>query len=211
MRLKYKKAVIAAGVILLLSSLANAQRGEVTVALNEPFFDALLDAVYQNFDAPEFLLGGQPSDKCSESIRVLRERGRVRTAFRFRNNNIAMPLAFTGKYAAPLLGCIDFAGTADAVFDVEFDRENQRLVGRARAKDVNLAGTGGIGSSVVARLVQRTLDRRLNPIEIIRLDKLGFLVPILDKGNLKMTATGVRTDVINSALNITIQYEFSKP
>jgi hypothetical protein len=29
---------------------------EVTVSLNEQFFDSLLDAIYKNFDAPEFPL-----------------------------------------------------------------------------------------------------------------------------------------------------------
>jgi hypothetical protein len=207
----FKKWLTLIGFVLVCSAAANAQKADVTVTLNEAFFDALFDAVYHNFDAPEFVIGTQPTEKCSESIRILRERGRVKTAFRFRGGNIVMPLAFTGRYDPPLLGCMDFAGTAEAILDVEFDRENQRLIARAKARDVNLAGTGGIGGSLVARLVQGTLDRRLNPIEIIRLDKLGFIVPVLDKGNLRMTATAARTEVVNSTLNITITYEFSRP
>ena len=42
--------------ILVFASLTSAQTAEVTVSLNEHFFDALLDAIFKNFDAPEFPL-----------------------------------------------------------------------------------------------------------------------------------------------------------
>jgi len=106
---------------------------------------------------------------------------------------------------------MEFAGTADAVLDVQFDRENQRLIGKVRATGVNLSGTSGIGSSLIARLVQGSIDKSLNPLEIVKLDKLAFIVPILDRGSLRMEATSVRTEVVGNALNITVGYQFSKP
>ena len=60
---------------------------------------------------------------------------------------------------------MEFAGTADAVLDIQFDRENQRVIGKVRATSVNLSGTGGIGSSLIARLVQGSIDKSLNPLE----------------------------------------------
>lgn len=35
--------------VFLLVSVASAQKAEVTISLNEPFFDALLDSVFQNY------------------------------------------------------------------------------------------------------------------------------------------------------------------
>ena len=42
--------------VLLLISSAQAQQAEVTIQLNEPFFEALLDALFKNMNAPEFPL-----------------------------------------------------------------------------------------------------------------------------------------------------------
>ncbi|MEO6589674.1 MAG: hypothetical protein ABIP06_10245, partial [Pyrinomonadaceae bacterium] len=38
----------------LLASAAKAQTAEITIQLNEQFFDALLDALFQNGGSPEF-------------------------------------------------------------------------------------------------------------------------------------------------------------
>ncbi len=42
--------------VLMLSAFSNAQTAEVTVSLNEQFFDVLLDALFKNFNPPEFPL-----------------------------------------------------------------------------------------------------------------------------------------------------------
>ncbi len=43
-------------VILILASTGKSQTAEVTVNLNEQFFDALHDAIFKNFNPPEFPL-----------------------------------------------------------------------------------------------------------------------------------------------------------
>jgi hypothetical protein len=74
------------------------QKTEVTISLNEQFFDSLIDAIYQNSPPPEFQLSsGQPqrtdqtsgnafasktSAACS-SVTLLRENRSVRTASDF--------------------------------------------------------------------------------------------------------------------------------
>jgi hypothetical protein len=40
-----------------VGSAANAQTAEVSVALNEQFFDVLLDAIFKNFNAPGISAG----------------------------------------------------------------------------------------------------------------------------------------------------------
>jgi len=134
----------------------------------------------------------------------------VRTAVRFREGRILVPLAFSGNYAPPFVGCVEFAGWAESVIDLEYDQAGQRLIGKARVLNVNLNGTGGVGGTLIARLIQGSIDKKLNPIEILRLDKVSFGVPIQNAGNIRMKALGVTPEVANGSLNIRIAYEFSK-
>lgn len=206
----HKRLVACILAFLILSSSILAQKAEMTVSLNEAFFDSLLDSVYQNFDPPSFPIKAVKTSGCDESIRIVREMNGVRTAVRFREGKIYMPLAFTGKYSAPFVGCVDFAGWAETTMDLEFDREGQRLIGRARVLNVNLNGTGGVGGSMIAKMLQSSIDKKLNPVDIIRLDKLSFGFPIQNTGNLKMRATDIRPEISASQLNLYIGYEFLK-
>jgi hypothetical protein len=245
-----KKVLSLMFVLFLSASFARAQTAEVSIQLNEKFFDALLDAIFKNASPPEFPIAGINSSRedrqarsqektsakddslfrntkiafregsasqlpggvfsdCPETIRLQREIDGVKTAVRLRDGKINAPLAFTGSYNPPLIGCIDFSGVAETTIDLEFDRQRQALVGRATVSSVNLSGAGGIGSSVIAGLVQGSIDRKINPIEIIKLDKISFVVPIQNSGSLKMKATGIKTEVVNGAINVRVQYEFN--
>jgi len=239
----YQKIITAGLAVFLFVSAAAAQKAEVTVSLNEAFFDALLDSMYQNYDPPEFSVagafpkGGQiaPATRnmsgvyafsfaetastaakrsaqpvCSETVKILREMSGVRTAVRFREGKIYVPLAFSGNYNPPFVGCVEFAGWAESVVDLEFDQSGQRLIGRARVQSVNLNGTGGVGGTLIAKLIQGSIDKKLNPIEILRLDKVSFGVPIQNTGNIRMKAVGIIPEISNGMLNIRIAYDFLK-
>ena len=212
---------------------ANAQTAEVSVTLDEQFFDALLDAVFKNFPAPEFPLAkndapsinqnppsamtsfaGKAANRkpvCRESVRLLRQIGDARTAVRFRDGKIYAPLAFAGSYNPPLLGCVEFQGYAETNITLEYDRQSGKLFGRVRVLSVNLGGLTSLASGVLARLVQASIDKKINPIEILQIDKLSFLVPIQNAdGALRMKANGVRPEILNGALRVNVTYEFSK-
>ena len=237
-----KKRVLAlAFSILSLVSVAKAQQqAEVTITLNEQFFDALLDAMFKNTTPPEFPIaqGARPSSFvlrpsmvssfngqqtinkgrrtndegqiCNEVIRLKRENEGVKTSVRFREGKISAPIAFSGSYNPPLIGCVDFSGVAETNIDLEFDRQRQALIGRATVLSVNLTGTGGIGSGILARLVQNSIDKKINPIQILPLEKVSFVVPIQNAGNLRMKAVGVKHEITSGALNVRIAYEFQK-
>ncbi len=249
--------------LLLCVSFVKAQQtADVTITLNENFFDVLLDAVFTNLQNPSFPLaeniqedekgrsgerdldsavragnygfsGKIPGRKkfsdsgflktnfinenqtspnvfCDESIRLMREIDSVRTAVRFGNGTINAPIAFTGSYNPPLIGCINFQGWADSTIELEFDQRTQTLIGRARVSDVRLSGTGGVGSSLIARLVQSSMDKKINPIQILQMDKVSFVVPVQNAGSLKMKAVGMRHEIVNGAMNVHITYQFSK-
>jgi hypothetical protein len=207
----YRQTFAALLAVFLFVSVAAAQKAEVTVSLNEAFFDALLDSVYQNFDPPQFQISNsEGSATCSESVKILREMNGVRTSVRFRDGKIYVPLAFSGNYNPPLIGCLDFAGWAESNLELEFDKANQRLIGRVRVLNVNLNGTGGVGGTVIARLIQSSIDKKLNPIEILAIDKMSIGVPIQKSGNLNMKAVAVTPEIGNGVVNIRIGYEFRK-
>lgn len=228
-------------VFCLFAGFAKAQTAEVSIQLNEQFFEMLLDALFQNGGSPEFPISQlqkeekgrereeekisfinanyetqRPKNKdqkpvCNESIKLLRETGNVKTAVNLRDGRISVPIAFTGNYNPPLIGCIEFSGVAETNIVLEFDQQRQALVGRAKVTNVNLNGTGGIGGSVIARLVQSSIDRKINPIEIIKLDKVSFTIPIQNAGNLRMKAVGINHEIGNGVLNIRVAYQFLKP
>lgn len=232
-----KRVLILIFTVCSLASFANAQKAEVAITLNEQFFDALFDAIFQYAAPPEFPIGKmalsdyQPDGPsypggstlfgaalgwstleapCNESVRLLRETNGTRTSVRLRDGRITAPLAFSGSYNPPLIGCVDFAGVAETNIDIEFDPNGQRLIGRAKIANVVLNGSGGVGSGLIARMVQNSIDKKINPMEIIKTDKLSFVVPIQNSGSLKMKATGLRHEIGSGSLNIFIAYEFQK-
>lgn len=225
-----RKLITILGLILLGSAITAAQRPEVTISLNESFFDSLFDAVFENSPPIEFPIaavdlkhkeadalnqasGPSPAADtiaCKEVVQLLRESNGVRTSVRFRDGKIFAPIAFSGNYNPPLIGCVPFAGIAETVIDLEFDQASQRVIARARVRNVSLNGTGGVGGSLIAKMVQGSIDRKINPIEVFTMDKISFLVPIRSDVKIRMKAAAVRHEVVNGSLNIIISYEFVK-
>lgn len=227
--LKYTATLAA--IVLVFSVSISAQQAPVWLTLNEDFFDSFLNAVFTNFDPPQFSIAAVESvsneaansrffgftnstaasdGSCGESISILRENSGVRTAVRFRGGQVYVPLAFSGSYRAPIVGCLEFAGWAESILALEFDRDAKRLLGRITVTNVVLDGTRGVGGQVVARMLQSSIDRRLNPIEILRLESLSFDVPVQNGGSLRMKATDVRPEFGDRSLNVRINYSFEK-
>jgi hypothetical protein len=224
--MKFIKIQVVFLSLLVLVPAVSAQKTEITISFGEQFFDSLLDAVFQYAAPPEFSLAENGSSRteriqklsngfaerpaCTESIRLLRETSGKRTSVRFREGRITAPIAFSGNYNPPLIGCVPFAGVAETVVDLEFDQAGQRLLARARVQDVALNGTGGIGGGIVARMVQGSIDRKINPIEIIKTDKVSFVIPLQNSSSVKMRATGFAHEIVNGQLVIHITYEFER-
>ena len=232
------KFPLAAIILLTLFIPAFAQKAEVTISLNEAFFDAALEALFTNGAPLEFSIAknesdrdlelspvylktssfapsatlrfGDPNPGCPEIIKIHREVNGVRTAVRFREGKILAPLAFAGNYNPPFVGCVGFSGWAETVIDLEFDQNAQRLVARTRVLNVNLSGTGGLGGTVVAKLVQSSIDKKINPIELVPLNKLSIAVPVKGRSDLQMRATGLRHELQNGAISVIVTYEFGK-
>lgn len=225
-----KKAAILLFLMIVFVSAAKAEPAELTISFNENFMDALLDAVFANVPPPEFPLANAFSEPgsdhaafgpnfieslssidCRQSIRLMRETNGVRTAVRFRNGVILAPLAFNGDYAPPFVGCVEFNGYAETRIDLRYDADSRKLVANATVTNVNVNGTGGIGGSFVAKMVQNSIDKRINPIEILSLDKASFDIPLKNSAGIRMQANSIRTEVQDGVLNVHVAYSFLKP
>jgi hypothetical protein len=198
-------------IILLSFGITLGQKPEITLILNEQFMDATIDAVLQKGEPPAIDLRGEQADPtCRETLRLRRESSGVKSAIRFREGKIMAPIAFDGNYRMPVVGCVDIAGSADTQIDLEFDQPGQRVVARLKVTGVSLSGTGGVGRGLLGRLVQSSVDERVNPIEVVKLERLSFLFPIQNSGTLKMTAAGFRYTVQNGGINLHIAYDLAR-
>lgn len=213
------------------------QAAEVTITLNEQFFNSLLDVIFTKLKAPSFPLSIAKAEPvrhspatitqkktdaalahnsfrpgvCESRVTLEREMSGVRTAVRFENGRVVAPLAFSGSYSVALLGCINFQGSADTVLKLEFDRERQVLSARVTITDINLSNIPSLASGAIVGLVQSSIDRRINPVEILQAAQISPRVTIaVSGGALRLRATEIRPEVHPGALSLHIFYEFLK-
>lgn len=191
-----------------------SEAGEVLVVLNESFLNSLLVAVASQPEPPSFPLSKDGGNgKCASRVQLLPEAAGERTAVRFRDGRINAPVAFRGSYAAPLVGCLNFEGWADASFQLEFDREHQVLKARVTVRDLKLKNVPSalMTSGGLTGLVQDALDDRVNPVEILRAEQLGARVPVTRDSQLRLRARDVRHEIVGTELRLHIVYELVQP
>jgi hypothetical protein len=213
-----------------------SSQAEVTVTLNEQFFNSLLDVIFTRLKAPSFPLsitkaepqGTRPAwatwekpaaslshsklapGACDSVVTLEREMNGVKTTVRFENGRVMAPLAFSGSYSVALLGCINFQGWADTVITLSFDRERQTLSARVRVADIHLSNIPSLASGAIVGLVQSSIDRRVNPVEILQAAQISPRVPIaMSGGAIRLRATEIRPEVVPGALSLHIFYEFT--
>lgn len=199
--------------LLSMSTVAPAQTGEVTVSLNESFFDALLDAVFKDGNTLKFSeVTGESSvtRDCDESVKLHREVKGRRTSVSLRNGKIFAPVAFTGAYAAPLVGCLEYSGVAESEIALEFDSGKQSLVGRVKVTNVVVNGTGGVGGTVVAKFVQRSIDEKINPLQILGLDRISLSVPVQGAGEISLKAVAIEHRIADGSMVVKVTYEMTR-
>jgi len=220
-RKQLKRLLTQALVILFLFSSAFGQspsnNPEVTLAVNEQFLNAFLDSMFTNLKAPSAPLVITPSDKdrspaesygCPSLITLQREEGGVKTAVKLEQGRISAPLAFTGSYNSTLLGCIQFRGWADTSWALEFDRSRQALIARVQVQDIHLTNAPALAGGSLVKIVQSAIDKRINPLELVKLDQLSARVPVTPaNGTLRLRAKDVRPEITPGSLQIHVTYE----
>lgn len=192
----------------------SAPAAEATITVNEQFLNSFLTAIFENLNEPSMPLniGGATSTAgCASEIRLKREAGGVRTAVHFENGRITGPLAFAGAYNSGLMGCIEFSGWADSEVLLEYSSARRALVARFRLRDIHLNNTPAVLNGPLLGMVQGTIDRRYNPVELFTLEKLSTRVDIQPAGGaLQLRAREIRPEITPSALTLHIIYEFVK-
>lgn len=187
---------------------------EATVTVNEQFLNSFLTAIFDNLNEPSMPLtigGAKSTAQCASEIRLKREAAGVRTAVRFEEGRIVGPLAFAGAYNTSLMGCIDFTGWADSEVLLSYDSARRALVARFQLRNIHLNNTPTLLNGPLLTMVQETIDRRYNPLEIFTLEKLSTRVEIPPAGGaLQLRATEIRPEITSSALTLHIIYEFVK-
>ena len=192
----------------------NAAPAEATITVNEQFLNSFLAAIFDNLSEPSMPLtvgGAQSTSQCASEIRLKREAAGVRTAVRFEEGRIVGPLAFAGAYNMSLMGCIDFSGWADSEVVLSYDNARRALVARFHLRNIHLNNTPTMLNGPLLSMVQGTIDRRYNPVELFTLEKLSTRVEIAPaKGALQVRAKEIRPEITSSALTLHIIYEFVK-
>jgi len=193
---------------------SNAAPAEATITVNEQFLNSFLAAIFDNLSEPSMPLtigGAQSTAQCASEIRLKREADGVRTAVRFEEGRIVGPLAFAGAYNVSLMGCIDFTGWADSEVVLSYDSARRALVARFQLRNIHLNNTPTMLNGPLLSMVQGTIDRRYNPVELFTLEKLSTRVEIAPaKGALQIRAKEIRPEITSSALTLHIIYEFVK-
>jgi hypothetical protein len=141
---------------------------------------------------------------------VVREAGGVKTAVALKDGRISAPIAFTGAYKPPL-GCIRFQGWAETEMKLDFDQPQQTLNLRVQVKKIHLANVPSLAAGPLAKLVQNSLDEKINPLPLLKAEQLAAQLPLTALGGaLQLRALEVRPEVTPGALRLRIIYEFSR-
>ena len=204
---------------------------EVTVSLNEQFLNSFLDAVFNNLETPVFPLAKKVKENnkrqriviakfaetqntnqdCTESVTLLRESEGVRTAVYFKNGKIIVPIAFKGTYRPTLIGCVNFQGWAETNLNLEYDAAKQILYGRVKVQNIKLNGIPNLAGGFLSRMVQGTIDSRINPLEILRAEQVSPVVPVsYANGAIRLKPLNMKTEVVEKALNVRVKFAFVK-
>ncbi|HEX8143957.1 MAG TPA: hypothetical protein VF553_15265 [Pyrinomonadaceae bacterium] len=203
--------------------------GTAVITLDEKFFDAVLASIFRDMNAPSFPLqfganmmdGYAPQgsvefrraifqEGCPSAVTLVQEGSNVKTSVRLTDGKILAPLAFNGSYNAPVFGCIRFKGWAQASIQLSFEQSKQTVYGRINVEGVNLDNTAsGVGDLVTA-LVQRSINERVNPLEILQSHQLMLALPVKASNSmLKAQVKDVREEVQNGKLSLHITYDFT--
>jgi hypothetical protein len=202
--------------------------GTAVVELNEQFFNELLGTIFQELGQPSFRLGSarppaesngaggavimnaQDGGGCPNQVVILPEGGGVQTGVRLEEGRVLAPLAFSGTYNAPFVGCQNLRGTAQASVALHFEQATQTLNGHLNVEAVNVEGLSPILAGPVTAFVQNVINQRVNPITLLRGEQIAVAVPVqATGGTLRAQAAGVNSEVVDRKLRLYVTYDFA--
>ncbi|MCW5958678.1 MAG: hypothetical protein KIS76_00860 [Pyrinomonadaceae bacterium] len=200
--------------------------GTAAVVLDQKFFDAVLQTIFSQMNAPSFPLNAansnpkvgrftaekiafQQPNSCDGKITLLPEGSGVRTSVKLENGEIKAPLAFKGSYA--VFGqCLQFAGWTQTSLELRYDDSTKDVFGQIRVETVNLDGVSPLASGFVTPIVQTTLNNRVNPITILKGQQIALNLPIsATDSTLSAVVSDVRAEIKENELRLFVSYDFA--
>lgn len=202
------RSVQPPGALMLPPDANAAPTTTAQIVLKQEFFNEVFLTIFRDMKSPTFPLSEGNSEQCGSNITLLPGSGGVRSSVNFQNQRIIAPLAFRGSYNS-MLGCLNFSGWAQANMDLRYDAEKQIVFGQLNIETVNLDGVNPLLSGIITPLVQSTLNQRVNPIQILEINKLAFSLPMtVSEANLNANVKDVRSEIKDNALYFYLIYEF---
>ncbi|HVE59219.1 MAG TPA: hypothetical protein VNB22_20515 [Pyrinomonadaceae bacterium] len=219
------RAAIAPGNPILPPDAGGTPPATAQIVLKQDFFNEVLKSIFRDMSAPSFPLSLTESRNsensssanyamlqdggCDGRITLLPEGSGVQSVLKFENGKINAPLAFRGSYNS-MFGCLNFSGWTQANLELRFDAAQQTVLGQLNIETVNLDGGASVFGGIVTPLVQKTLNDRVNPIQILQGKQIALNLPIAaTNGNMKADVKDVRAEVKDNALNLYVIYEFN--
>jgi hypothetical protein len=186
---------------------AGTPPGTAVVELDEQFFNALLGSIFRDLNKPAF--PPQAGGGCQNQVIIEQSAGAVQTGVVLRDGRVTVPLAFSGGYELPIVGCQSYKGTAEANIDLRFAADEQTLYGQLNVVSVNLEGMSPLMSGPVTAFVQGAINQRVNPLVLMRGQQLTLNVPVQAAGGtLKGQAKDVRQEATGGKLRLHVTYDF---
>jgi len=217
------RAAIAPGTPIQPPDATGTPPATAQIILKQEFFNEVLKTIFRDMNAPSFPLSLTEnrdaktsanyamlqSGQCDGRITLLPEGSGVQSVLKFENGKIAAPLAFRGSYNS-MFGCISFSGWTQANLELRFDATQQTVLGQLNIETVNLDGGASLFGGIVTPLVQKTLNERVNPIQILQGKQIALNLPIAaTNGNMKANVKDVRAEIKDNTLNLFVIYEFN--
>ncbi|MDT7688537.1 MAG: hypothetical protein QOE46_1296 [Acidobacteriota bacterium] len=187
---------------------AGAPAGTAVVELDEQFFGALLASIFRDLNKPAFPPAAS-GEGCQNQVVIEPNAGDVQTGVLMRDGRVVVPLAFSGAYNLPLVGCQNLRGTAEADIDFRFAADEQTLYGQLNVAGVNVEGMSPLLGGPVTAFVQGAINQRVNPLVLMRGQQLTMNIPVQAAGGtLHAQAREVREEAKDGKLRLYVTYDF---
>ena len=179
--------------------------GTAVVELDERFFNTLLGSIFKDLGKPAF--PPQASAGCQNQVVIEPNADSTQTGVVLQNNQVTVPLAFSGTYN--LVGCQNIRGTAEANITFRFAADEQTLYGQLNVASVNVEGMSPLLGGLITAFVQGAINQRVNPLVLMRGQQLTLNIPVQAAGGtLRAQARDVREEVKDGKLRLYVTYDF---
>src|SRR5205085_9915022 len=200
-------ARLSKGEVVRAPDAAGPPPGTAVVELDERFFNTLLSSIFKDLGKPVF--PPKASAGCQNQVIIEPNADGTETSVVSQNNQVTVPLAFSGGYEVPFLGCQNFRGTAEANITFRFAADEQTLYGQLNVASVNVEGMSPLLGGLITAFVQGAINQRVNPLVLMRGQQLTLNIPVQAAGGtLRAQAREVHEEAKDGKLRLFVTYDF---